>query len=204
MYMTDTRLGRDLILVDQVENLKRDHIEIRRQLWILSLLVSRGDFDLVVARSKELQSFLNAHFSREESSLRDVIAATSLASTTSFDNREPTFKLRVGALDSLIQKHKAISESFEEFREITMLTKEQERFSRFDKFQRNMLALLEMEEKIGLLSQLTAQVKNGGALEEIIQLPADLRIQGVKARLDSKEQDTSEKKAEQSKELVLA
>jgi hypothetical protein len=139
------RLERELRLTDLIVALKNDHREIRRQLWILHILVSRGDYEVAEKRTIELQTLLGAHFAKEESRVRDVLSGTPSFSsffaslnTSSFNNGN--------VIESAIQNHKLMSNSFKEIYESATISSREEKLSVFEKFERVLLHCIEEEE----------------------------------------------------------
>ena len=122
------QLERELRLTDLIVALKNDHREIRRQLWVLRMLVSRGDYDLVEKRTIELQTLLVAHFAKEESRVRDVHASSPSFSSSSVSADTSTFS-KGDVIESAIQKHKAMSDSFKKtYGSSTISTREERAF----------------------------------------------------------------------------
>ena len=110
------QLERELRLKDLIAALKNDHEEIRRRIWILQTLVSSGtdaDFDIVEKRTVELGTLLGAHFAKEESRTRDVLAGSQSVSFSSISDNNTAFS-KSDVVESTIQKHKAMSDSFRE------------------------------------------------------------------------------------------
>jgi hypothetical protein len=73
-----------------------DHNEIRRQLWILRMLVSKGereDYEVAETRSVELQALLGSHFVKEDP-FKDISRITTFLTREEklsvFDNFEGT------------------------------------------------------------------------------------------------------------------
>jgi len=136
----------DLALRDLIAGLSNDRTEIRRQLWILRMLMSRGDFDLAEKRTMELRTILDAHFAREESRVRDLMTVS--PSFSSSDNDSTTPLHREQFIESLIQKHKAMSDSFKEMQRLTIFSTDVERLSYFDKFERTLFDCLSQEDSV--------------------------------------------------------
>jgi hypothetical protein len=138
------RLEWDLRLNDLIIALKNDHEEIRRQIWILRMLVSRADYDLVEARALlQLKQFMDLHFKKEESGVRDVVTACAASSSSAATN---IVSSDAKIIDSLIREHKVISNSFNGIRDLTKLPSEAEKLSCFDRFESTILNCLELED----------------------------------------------------------
>ena len=147
------RLERDLQLADLISTLKNDHKEIRRQLWILRLLMSRGDNELTNDRAVELLTFLGSHFLREESNLRDILPCRA--------------EKQEDGLWKLIQKHKAMREAFQEIPRITTLSPEEAKLSAFYDFERNLLQYLREEEEKDLFPFMTGAIEDQNLLRRV-------------------------------------
>ena len=138
-----TYLERGSRLRDPRATLKNNHNEIRRQLWILGMLVSRGDYDLAEKRILELWTFLDSHFAREESRVREIVTVSpSLSSSIN----ESTTTSEVQIVESLVREHRAISDSFKQVQYLTRFSTDSERFSCFGKFETALLNCLSHEE----------------------------------------------------------
>jgi hypothetical protein len=147
-------LERDSRLADLIVSLKNDHKEIRRQLWILRMLVIRGDlwdYEVAEKRTVELHTFLGSHFVREESRARDILACRSSFSSSFSNSTTATFRKEDEVIESMIQKHKAMSDPFKEIRRITTFLTREEKLSVFDNFEMTLLDCLKEEEDKDLL-----------------------------------------------------
>jgi len=113
--------------------LQNDQDEIRRQLWILRMLMSRGDYDFVEKRVLELLPFLDSIFAKDET----ILSFCENESVVVFHKEQ--------FIESLIQKRKAVSDSFREIRYLTRFSSDVERFSCFDRFEKTLLNYLSLE-----------------------------------------------------------
>ncbi len=200
------RFERDLCLADLIEVLKNDHEEIRRQLWILDMLVSRGDYELTANRADELHTFLGSHFVREKSRVHDILACGSFSS---FPNT-PSALIRneEGVIVTMIQKHKMMSGAFGKIHEITSMSLTREEKSLlFDNFERTILDCLKEEEDKDLLPFLIGAIDDEERRRKLVpsknedyQRPEDTKIDDSinKQRGEGKEEQ------EQDDKLVLA
>jgi hypothetical protein len=125
---------------DLARELKSDHEEIRRQEWILKLLVYRGEYTFALQRAAELQALLGQHFLKEESGLQFGILRKENPPKVDSAERQKV------ALDGLIQRHKEMRNSFEELMKLTALSTEREKLQAFDTFESRFLSLLKDEE----------------------------------------------------------
>jgi len=147
------RLERDLHLADLISTLKSDHKEIRRQLWILRMLISRGDDEVTNDRAAELFTFLGSHFLREESNLRDILPCRG--------------EKQEDGLWKLIQKHKVMGEAFQEIPQITRLLRGEAKLSAFYDFERTLLEYLKEEEEEDLFPFMTDAIEDQNLLRRV-------------------------------------
>jgi hypothetical protein len=89
---------------------------------------------------------LRAAFLEGEGVLGDVLVNTGAATSTI----TPRAKRKM-FMDSLIGKHRAIADSFQEIRKIGTAFSEKERLLAFDHFERTLLRLLMEEERLAFL-----------------------------------------------------
>jgi len=195
------QLERELRLKDLIAALKNDHEEIRRRIWILHTLVSRGtdaDFNIVEKRTIELGTLLGAHFAKEESRTRDVLAASQSISYSSISDNTIAFS-KSGVVGSTIQKHKAMADSFREIYGLAAVLTREEKLSVFEKFERVLLLYLKEEEDKDLFPFLIGQIDEN---QKIAQ-PQDDK-QGQRKSVSGDGQKSSGEKDGGHEELVLA
>jgi hypothetical protein len=120
-----------------------DYDEIRRQLWVLRMLMSRGDYDFAEKRVLELRAFLDSYFAKEESRMSE--ANTVSRSHSYSENKRVIAFHKEQFIESLIRKRKEASDSFSEIQNLTGFSSDMERFSCFDKFERTLLNCLSQE-----------------------------------------------------------
>ena len=126
-----------------IKELREEHGEIRRQEWILKMLVTHGDYQFAQNRAAELQIFLGQHFLKEEAGLRYILAHG--------ENRGPLQEKEV--TERLLLKHRAMTFSFQRIPKIGALNTETERLTSFAAFEQGFLELLrEEEEEMGINS----------------------------------------------------
>lgn len=151
--MTASGKRHELQPEDLLGELKSDHEEVRRLVWVLRMLVLRGDFDLAFERATELQAFLGSHFLKEEWRLRDVLACLSDSSTPP----SPTFPIvesmgrQKRVMDSLISRHERMRESFREIQVMSTAPDREKKLKAFSDFERVLLGLLREEENTDLV-----------------------------------------------------
>ena len=118
--------------------------EIRRQLWVLRMLMSRGDYAFAEKRVLELLSFLDSNFAKEETRVREDVSQS-----FSFSENESVIVFHKEQFnESLIQKRKAVSDSFSEIQYLARFSSDMERFSCFDRFERTLLNYLSQENSV--------------------------------------------------------
>jgi len=122
---------------DLARELKSDHEEIRRQEWVLKMLVYRGEYAFALRRAEELQVFLGQHFLKEESGFRYVLV---------HEKRGRAERNDV-SLEKLIQRHKEMTNSLQEMAKSGGLSTEAEKLKVFDLFEGRFLGLLKEEEE---------------------------------------------------------
>ena len=122
---------------------RNDQDEIRRQLWVLRMLMSRGDYDLARKTCTWLLAFLDSHLAREESRARSAVTVS--PSLSFLENKSATVFRNEQFIESLIRKRKATYDSFREIQHLTRFSSDVERFSCFDKFERTLLNCLSQE-----------------------------------------------------------
>lgn len=123
--------------------MKKDHEEIRLQLWVSRMLMLHGDCEYALERIQELEAFVSAHFSREESLLREF---EELSTNTVL----PPSRKNIDTFNSekLTNVHGLASAAF---REVQGLAKksasESDRFSCFETFETSVVCALDQEER---------------------------------------------------------
>ncbi len=195
------QLERELRLKDLIAALKNDHEEIRRRIWILQTLVSSGtdaDFDIVEKRTVELGTLLGAHFAKEESRTRDVLAGSQSVSFSSISDNNTAFS-KSDVVESTIQKHKAMSDSFREIYGLAAVLTREEKLSAFEKFERVLLLYLKEEEDKDLFPFLLGEIDEN---QKIAQSQDDK--QGQRETVSGDGQKSSGEKNGGHEELVLA
>jgi len=156
------RPERSLKFQDLLVALTRDENEIRRQLWVVQMLMVRGDYDLAEERTIELWAYLNSHLAREESRVRDLKTASLISSTS--DNRTAMRKEQL--IETLVAEHKSITDSFEQMRHLTRLSSDMERFSCFENFEKTLLSFLSHEDQVVLPFLLEMNEERNQAIAE--------------------------------------
>jgi hypothetical protein len=197
-------LERDLRLKDLIVSLKNDHKEIRRQLWILRMLISRGDYEVAEKRTLELHTFLGSHFVKEESRARDVLACRPSFSSSFCNTTTATFRKEDEVIESMAQKHKAMSDPFKEIHRITTFLTREEKLSVFDNFERTLLDCLKEEEEKDLVPFLILAIEDERGRNKAQQTRDDKQV-SQETKIDADvEKPRGEGKEEQEEELVLA
>ena len=154
---------------DLITELKRDHDEVRRLVWVLEMLVLRGEDKLARERAEDLQVFLGSHFLKEEARLREILEYSNFVDPSSppssFSESEARQKMR---MDSLISKHGAMRDSFELIQRMTTLSDYREKLTAFDDFERTILNFLKEEENTDLLLSFAPKVKEEEKTAKVI------------------------------------
>jgi hypothetical protein len=140
-----THLEQDTRLRDPRAALGSNLDEIRRQLWILGMLVSRGDYDLAEKRILELWTFLDSHFAKEQSRVHEIVTAS--PSLSSSINESTTASEEEQFIESLVLERRAMSDSFKQVQYLTRFSTDLERFLCFGKFETTLLNCLSQEER---------------------------------------------------------
>jgi hypothetical protein len=198
----------DLRLSDLIVALKNDHMEIRRHLRILRMLVSRGDYELAEKRTVELRTFLDSHFMKEESRVRDILACSPSSSFSSPSNATATtFHKREEVIESMIQIHKAMSDPLKDMHRITTFLTREEKLSVFDNFERTLLEGLNEEEDKDLLTFLIWAINDEQRRLEAQQRKEDKsgrKVKKIDVDIEKQNGDGREDQEQQEEELVLA
>ena len=117
----------ELWLNDLASDLKSDREEIRRQLWIIRLLVLRGEYEFAEKRARELVD-LTSHFAREVCDMESAFSRP-------LSSGQPSEK----RIDSTIRERETLLASFREMQGLLGLASERERFECFEKFETSVL-----------------------------------------------------------------
>jgi len=197
------RHERDLRMKDTIVRLKNDHEEIRRQLWILRMLVSRADYELALNRALDLQVFLDSHFATEESRAREILAGPSAGYPSSSAGSPDLFGERF--LEAMIGKHRSTSESFKEIQGLAGPASHSERQGCFDRFQKILIDCLEHDEEVvvPMISHAKKEYLGSSGQTKDDERPSKREAEQVYGKKVIVHVD-GEQKEKQKQELVLA